>query len=120
MTHLSSLRGCRFFLEKEITVLFNTETKSLKGGTVLYVNKDLDYFERVDLNVQNDLVEAVWIEIKNSNSKNIVCGCVYRHPRLLKKDYDDFNKFMDSTLDKLVKEKKEIYICGDFKGVGGV
>ena len=49
-----------------------------------------------------------------TKSKNIVCGCVYRHPRRLAKDFDDFNKYMDATLDKLVKERKEIYICGDF------
>ena len=94
--------------------LFNTATKSSKGGAVLYVNNDFDSFERVDLKMQNDLLEAVWIEIKNSKSKNIVCGCIYRHPKRLNKDLDDFNKYMDSTLDKLVKEKKEVYICGDF------
>ena len=59
-------------------------------------------------------MEAVWIEIKNKNSKNIVCGCIYRHPRYLKIDFDNFNKYIDSTLDKLNKERKEIYICGDF------
>ena len=93
---------------------FSVATKSAKGGVALYVNKDYNSFERIDLKVQNDLVEAVWIEIKNSKSKNIVCGCVYRHPRRLAKDFDDFNKYMDSTLDKLIKERKEIYICGDF------
>ena len=56
--------------------LFNTATKSSKGGAVLYVNNDFDSFERVDLKMQNDLLEAVWIEIKNSKSKNIVCGCI--------------------------------------------
>ena len=94
--------------------LCNVATKSAKGGTALYVNEVYDSFERDDLKVQNDLVEAVWIEIKNNKSKNIVVGCVYRHPRRLAKDFDDFNKYMDATLDKLVKERKEIYICGDF------
>ena len=94
--------------------LFSAATKSSKGGSALYVNNDFDSFERTDLKMQNDLVEAVWIEIKNKKSKNIVCGCIYRHPRRLAKDFDDFNKYMDSTLDKLVKEKKEIYMCGDF------
>ena len=80
----------------------------------LYVNKNFVAFERLDLRVQNDILEAVWIEIRNKNSKNIVCGCIYRHPRSLKVDFDHFNKYMDSTLDKLTKERKEIYICGDF------
>ena len=79
------------------------------------MNSDFDATERLDLRVQNDIMEAVWVEIKNKNSKNIVCGCIYRHPRSLKIDFDNFDKYMDLTLDKLInKEKKEIYICGDF------
>ena len=46
--------------------------------------------------------------------KNIVVGCIYRHPSNLKSDISEFNKYLDATLSKLVKEKKEIYICGDF------
>ena len=67
-------------------------------------------------------MEAVWVEIKNKNSKNIICGCIYRHPRSLKIDFDHFNKYIDSTLDKLNKEKKKksisvvilILICLNF------
>ena len=50
----------------------------------------------------------------NKNNKNIVCGCIYRHPNYLNSDISEFNKYLDTTLSKLVKEKKEIYICGDF------
>ena len=80
----------------------------------MFINKDFDSFERTDLKAQTDLYESVWAEIKNKNSKNIVCGCIYRHPNSLKSDINEFNKYLDSTLSKLVKEKKEIYICGDF------
>ena len=93
---------------------YHTPTNSSKGGTAIYVNRDYDSFERSELKVQTDLFESVWVEIKNKSSKNIICGCVYRHPRYSKTDYSEFNKYMDSTLNKLVKENKEIYICGDF------
>ena len=93
---------------------FSTPTLSLKGGTALFVNKDYKAFERRDIKIQNNLFESVWIEIKNKNSKNIVCGCIYRHPNKLNQDYTEFNKYMDETLSKLVKENKELYICGDF------
>ena len=86
----------------------------MKGGTAIYVNRDYDSFERSELKVQTDLFESVWVEIKNKSSKNIICGCIYRHPRYSKTDYSEFNKYMDSTLNKLVMENKEIYICGDF------
>ncbi len=61
--------------------IFNTPTDSAKGGVALYVNDNFDTFERVDLKIQNDEFQSVWLEIKNSGSKNILCGCVYRHPR---------------------------------------
>ena len=101
-------------VEMEGYELFKTPTNSLKGGTALYVNRAFNAFERVDLKAQNDVMEAVWVEIKNPKNKNIVCGCVYRHPKKLKPDYIEFNKYMDSTLNKLVQENKEVYICGDF------
>ena len=94
--------------------LFHTPTNSLKGGTALYIDKDFNVFERIDIKAQTDLYESTWVEIKNKNSKNIVCGCIYRHPNTLKDDYNEFFKYMDKTLKQLVDEKKEIYICGDF------
>ena len=88
-----------------------TETKSAKGGTAIYIKNNYDSFERDDLKILNDDFETVWIEIKNKNNKNIICGCVYRHPRY---DMTGFLKYMEKTLDMLNKENKEIYISGDF------
>ena len=93
---------------------YHTPTNTTKGGTTMFVNNDFDSYERTELKAQTDLYESVWVEIKNKNSKNIVCGCIYRHPSYLKSDINDFNKYLDSTLNKLVQENKEIYICGDF------
>jgi hypothetical protein len=91
--------------------LYSTPTVSKKGGVALYIRTDFQVIERKDLDVQTKDFESIWIEIKNSNSKNIVCGCVYRHPRYHQTDFLDY---MDSTLHKLTKENKELYICGDF------
>ena len=90
---------------------FSTATNTSKGGVCLYVKQGYDTIERTDLKKQNDLFEAVWVEIKNKNNKNIVCGCVYRHPRA---NCDEFFNYFDSTLKKLSDEEKEVYICGDF------
>ncbi len=57
--------------------LYNTPTESPKGGVVLYLKEIFDTFERIDLRAQTSEYQAVWVEIKNKNSKNIVCGCVY-------------------------------------------
>ena len=91
--------------------LFSTPTLSRKGGVAIYVRKDFNYHERTDLNIQTKDFESIWIEIKNEKSKNIVCGCVYRHPRY---HQTDFLEYMDSTLHKINNEGKELYLCGDF------
>ena len=67
--------------------------------------------ERNELNTQTDDFESVWIEIKNKKSKNIVCGCIYRHPS---GNLKEFLAYMEKCLSKLSKENKEIYISGDF------
>ena len=73
----------------------------------MYVNSEFKTHERIDLKVETKDYESVWIEIKNDKSKNIVCGCIYRHPRY---HLADFYDYMDSTLHKLTQEGKEIYI----------
>ena len=77
----------------------------------MYVKKEFKFHERTDLNIKTKDFESIWIEIKNEKSKNIVCGCVYRHPRY---QQADFLEYMDSTLHQIVKEGKELYLCGDF------
>ena len=51
---------------------FHTASKTSKGGTAIYVNKNYDTTEHNDLNVNNAEFESTRIEIKNKNSKNIV------------------------------------------------
>ena len=58
--------------------MLNLKDKTSKG---IYVNKRYVSLERCDPNIKNVEFETMWIEIKNKNSKNIVCGNVYRHPQ---------------------------------------
>ena len=90
--------------------LHKTPTLSAKGGVAIYIRSELKAHEREDLKIKTKDYESVWVEIKNNKSKNIVCGCIYRHPRY---HQVDFLEYMDSTLHKLTKEGKEIYVCGD-------
>ena len=90
---------------------YHTASKSAKGGTAIYVFKNLDKIERCDLNTSNLEFETTWIEIKNKNSKNIICGCIYRHPH---NNLDDFFKYLERCLATLANENKEVYIRGDF------
>ena len=59
---------------------FTTGSKFSKGGVALYTKDNINAFEREDLKNIDDCFEAIWVEINNEKSKNIICGCVYRHP----------------------------------------
>ena len=91
--------------------LHKPPTLTAKGGVAIYVKSEFKAHERTDLTIQTKDYESIWIEIKNTKSKNIVFGCIYRHPRYHQADFLDY---MDSALHKLTKEGKEIYLCGDF------
>ena len=91
--------------------MFMNGSNSEKGGVAIYVNEKYDSFERDDLKIRENDFETIWIEIKNEKSKNIICGCVYRHPRY---DMSSFQLYMDKILKKINFENKEVYIAGDF------
>ena len=88
-----------------------TASLSARGGVAIYSEDKLNSFECTDLSIQNKEFESVWIEIKNNNSKNIICGCLYRHPRY---DLSEFLYYLENCLKIIAKENKEMYICGDF------
>ena len=90
---------------------FTLGSKTDKGGVAIYAKEYLNVIERKDLNLVSNHCEAVWIEILNKKSKNIICGCVYKHP---KGDIEEFQGYLSKCLTKLNKEKKECYLSGDF------
>ena len=66
-------------------MVIKNSTQHLKHqeGTAIYVNKYLDPFERIDLNINSLECESTWIEIKNKiKNENIVIASIYRHPQL--------------------------------------
>ena len=91
-----------------------TYTEAEKGGTILYVTKDLNFKPRKDLEIyENKELESSFIEIINDKESNNIVGVIYRHPKM------DTNIFIENKLsylmNKLVKEnKKNIFIAGDF------
>ena len=80
------------------------------GGVACYVREGLDYKLRNDLSTANASYESVFIEISIANTKSIV-GCVYRAPG---NDIRSFIDGFDHEMQILSKEKKDIYIMGDF------
>ena len=88
---------------------FTHGSRTARGGVAIYVRDEYNVNERNDLNLVNNSFEVVWVEIKNT--KNIVCGCIYKHP---KSDNDDLNNYISKCLAIINKGKKECYVSGDF------
>ena len=95
---------------------YNTEhcpTESSKGGSLLYISKKYDYKVRKDLSLYKcKELESIFVEILNPKRKNIIVGCIYKHPCM---DITEFNQFyITKLLEKLSFEHKDIVLLGDF------
>ena len=65
-----------------------TLIESDKGGTLLYIDKSIKYKLRKDLNIfEKKMIESTFIEILNKKQKNLIIGCVYKHPKHEVKDF---------------------------------
>ena len=94
--------------------LSSSPSTTAKGGSALYIKSKFDAIERPDLNIISDHFETTWVEIKNKNFRNVIIASIYRHPHDNLDIYNTFLGYMEDILFRLSKEKKEIYLCGDF------
>ena len=57
-------------------------------------------------------MESTFIEIINPKKSNIIIGCIYRPPNM---DLNDFNNYyLNPLLAKLSKERKTVFLLGDY------
>ena len=87
-----------------------TNSKSVAGGVGMYIAKHHDFIKRLDLEIVLEGVESCWVEITRKRQKNIVIGCIYRHPSNNREQFQDAFK---EKLDTLTKQNSEIYMLGD-------
>ena len=78
------------------------------GGVLMYINEDIPYNHRYDL--QHEYVEAIWIEIIFPKSKPYLIATVYRPPNSLIEWYEHFETMTENAYN----EGKEMIIMGDF------
>ena len=85
------------------------------GGTLIYASDNLTSKPRNDLDsllFKSKELESTFIEIVCPNKKNILCGCIYKHPYM---DTAEFNiNFLQPLLEKISAENKKAYLLGDF------
>ena len=84
------------------------------GGALLYIKEDLIYKSRINLKIyKRRELEPPFIEIIKPKLKNVIVGCIYRHPYMKLQEFN--NDFMTYLSKKLLKEKnKQIILMGDF------
>ena len=61
----------------------HTPTEANCGSALLYIDNSLNYTVKNDLAMykKNEL-ESIFIELINLESKNLIIGCIYRHPSM--------------------------------------
>ena len=93
--------------------IVHAPTESANGGLLLYIKKAINYKLRPDLMIYKKReLESAFIEIIQKDSKNIAVGCIYRHPCLQQKEFND--EYLKPLLEKLTLENKEVILLGDF------
>ena len=93
---------------------YHTPTESTKGGTALYINNKFSSKTRKDIEKMlyvPKILESTFAEIIIKGKKNIVIGCIYKHPPM---DIDEFNALFEKAIEKVSSKNKEVYILGDF------
>ena len=88
-------------------------TESAAGGTLLYISNNLSYKPRNDLCIYKSTeLESTFNEILSPKKTNMIVGCIYRHPQMDLNEFNDY--YINSLLDKLSEENKNIFHLGDF------
>ena len=101
------------FILSRAFVVESTSRDASCGGALLYINKNRNYKLRKDLKMHKSKeVEPIFIEIINKKERNTIIGCIYRHPCMDVREFND--TFLQITLEKLSYENKYIILMGDF------
>ena len=93
---------------------FSTPTESDRGGVIIYIANKHNSIPRKGLDkivYKTYVLESVFVEILIPNKKNILLGCIYRHPSM---DVKDFNENYLCPLMEKLNDKKHTFLLGDF------
>ena len=91
-------------------VFLNTNSPTRAGGVGLYISQELNFIRRRDLEITGDGIESCWVEIMRKKEKNIIIGCIYRHPT---NDCAKLHNALKEQLSNLNNKNKEVFVLGD-------
>ena len=90
-------------------------TETTHGGTGFYIKDNIDYITRKDLQINSPGdFESIFIEIQFPKKRNLIVGCVYRHPGSDISIQDFTNLHLSPILQKISFENKQCALMGDF------
>ena len=82
-------------------------TENAGGGLLVYVKDGVCCKRRADL--EHQMLECIWVEIKPKNNCSFLVGHIYRPPN----SSIQWNEFFEDCIEKVLQEEKEIYLLGD-------
>ena len=90
-------------------------TETSHGGTGFFIKDSLVFKRRDDLKFNSSSShESTFIEIILPNKKNIILGCIYRHPNSKVPVNCFIHQYIEPLIDKLSTEDKFCSLMGDF------
>ena len=91
-------------------------TSTTHGGTGFYVKSSRVFNKRDDLKFNSPgNFESTFIELVFPDDRNMIVGCIYRHPTS-EVTINQFNQdYIEPMLDQIISEDKVCAIMGDFK-----
>ena len=83
-------------------------TPLASGGVGMFIEESLNF--NVLEKTSTGAFQALWIEISFVNSKNIICGIIYRQHN----SPEYFQSYFEETVERLASANKNVYVIGDF------
>ena len=109
-THLSADNEVEAQIEG-YTFIGKSRSSGKGGGVGVYISTSVPFHRRTDL--EDEVIECIWIEILFPKTKSFLIGIVYRPPDSSKHLCADFNCKFESMLSTVSSEDKECILTGD-------
>ena len=111
---LSNEADLSMFKLDNYKIISKGKTCSAHGGLVIYLHNSYRH-KQILTNVKSDIWEGLFISVTTEKTNNnIIIGNVYRPPRDICDNYQQFNDEFTDILHRLQKTKGEIAIVGDY------
>ena len=81
------------------------------GGVGIYIKDNIQVIRRQDFEFDFDGVETCFLEVPRIKQKNIIIGCIYRHPE---SNLETFHQLLSQKLDLINRTGLEAYLTGDY------